>query len=70
VLATEIFITFTLTWWVVFFIVLPFGFVAQKHVEVGHAESAPATPKLRRTIKLTTWITLFLTMCYVAFLIS
>lgn len=69
-LATEIFIVFALTWWVVFFITLPFNFVHPGQVKAGHAESAPASPRLGRVLRLTTWMTFFITVCYVAFLIS
>jgi len=39
-------VVFILCWWFCFFLALPFGAQPRKNPEAGHAESAPARPRL------------------------
>ncbi len=43
-------------WWVVIFAVLPWGAQPPDKVERGHAPSAPAMPRLRAKVLVTTLI--------------
>lgn len=49
-------ITYSVCWWLVLFMVLPFGAEPEKNPEVGHVPSAPAKPNLRKKFK---WATLW-----------
>ena len=40
-------VVYVLCWWFCFFMALPFGARPLKNPEVGHAESAPANPRLK-----------------------
>ncbi len=50
----EFMVTYAMCWWLVLFMVLPYKADACKNPEVGHAPSAPANPRLRSKIALTT----------------
>ncbi len=39
-------VTFLITWWLFFFMALPFGAAPEENPEPGHVESAPAKPRL------------------------
>ncbi len=41
-------VVFTVVWWLIFFMLLPLGVSAEKHVLPGHAASAPARPRVFR----------------------
>ena len=47
-------VVYLLLWWWAFFMVLPFGNKAPDDVPVGHATSAPETPRMLRKIIITT----------------
>lgn len=40
-------VVYILCWWFCFFLALPFGAKPMENPEVGHAESAPANPRLK-----------------------
>lgn len=48
----------TITWWVVFFMTLPFGVERSTEVEPGHDPGAPRRPMLWRKALVTTLITI------------
>ena len=56
-----IIVTFVLTWWVVIFAVLPFGNAPDANPALGHAPSAPANPRIRQKLIITTIISLVIT---------
>lgn len=47
-------VTYAVCWWMVLFMVLPFGVAPESKPGEGHAPSAPANPRLRRKFKITT----------------
>jgi predicted secreted protein len=54
-------ITFVIVWWLVLFLVLPFGVRQPDQVEPGHADGAPERPRLWFKAGLTTVIAIVLT---------
>jgi len=54
-------VTFVVVWWLVLFMVLPFGAAPPEKVEPGMADSAPARPRLGIKMLITTLIALVLT---------
>ena len=42
----SIIVVFVLCWWFAFFLALPFGAKPRENPETGHAESAPAKPRI------------------------
>lgn len=58
-------VTLTCVWWVVFYMVLPFGNKVTIKPESGHADSAPTTPHLGIKIITTSLISIILTMAIV-----
>lgn len=42
----EIFLSYVIAWWMIFFMALPFGATPSEQPQQGHAESAPARPRL------------------------
>lgn len=42
----EAVITYTMVWWLFFFMALPFGARPEAHPQPGNVESAPAKPRL------------------------
>jgi predicted secreted protein len=54
-------ITFVIVWWLVLFMVLPFGAKPPNEVEPGMAPSAPERPRMALKIAVTTAIALALT---------
>jgi predicted secreted protein len=58
---TAIFI-FILIWWLVIFTVLPWGNRASDNPATGHAASAPANPRLKQKLIITTMISFTLTV--------
>ncbi len=54
-------VTFLLVWWLVLFMVLPFGARPPDQVEPGMAPSAPARPRIGLKFLITTLIALALT---------
>ena len=57
----QILVTFAVVWWLVLFMVLPFGVRPEEQPQAGHAESAPARPHLMLKFAVTTAIALALT---------
>jgi predicted secreted protein len=57
----EIAIVAVLVWWMVFFMALPFGAQPEEHPVKGHADSAPAKPRLWLKVGITTLITAVVT---------
>ncbi len=51
-------IVFVVVWWLVLFMVLPFGAAPPEQVEPGMADSAPARPRLVLKFLITTLIAL------------
>ena len=47
-------ITFLVSWWLILFMVLPFGAAPPDDVEPGHASSAPAKPRMLIKLLITT----------------
>jgi len=58
----EALVSFIIIWWMVLFMVLPWGVrpPAEGEVAAGHAASAPHQPRLWRKVLLTTGIALVL----------
>jgi len=54
-------VTFVIVWWLVLFMVLPFGASPPDEVEPGMAPSAPARPRMGLKIAITTVIAAALT---------
>lgn len=54
-------LTFVIVWWLVLFMVLPFGASPPDEIEPGTAPSAPARPRMALKILITTMIALALT---------
>lgn len=48
------FVTFLVIWWLILFMVLPFGVAPPDVVEKGHASSAPAKPRILKKLLITT----------------
>lgn len=51
---------FFVVWWVVLFMVLPFGIHIEESPEKGFATSAPKNPKLKKKFLITTALTAFI----------
>tara|TARA_Y100000588_G_scaffold14547_1_gene15583 strand:- start:364 stop:603 length:240 start_codon:yes stop_codon:yes gene_type:complete len=49
-------ITFIISWWMVFFMVLPWGVRRQDDPELGHEAGAPENPRLWLKVAVTTGI--------------
>ena len=54
-------VIFTVVWWMIFFITLPFGVTAPENIEAGHDPGAPDTPRLGIKALITTAIATILT---------
>jgi predicted secreted protein len=60
----ELGITYAVWWWLVLFMVLPFGAAPEAQPTQGHARSAPARLNLRKKLKRTTLLALIPTACF------
>ena len=49
------FITFSLIWWVMLFIILPIGIRSPEQTELGMATSAPVNPNVKKKLL---WVTI------------
>ena len=58
----EIVVTFVLTWWLVFFLALPWGNQPEDNPMVGQASSAPKNPRIKLKIWVSTGITIIITL--------
>ena len=47
-------VTYTVVWWLVFFMALPFGAQPEERPQPGNVESAPARPRLLLKAAVTT----------------
>jgi predicted secreted protein len=47
-------VTYVVTWWLLFFMALPFGVAPEEHPQRGNVESAPARPRLLLKVLVTT----------------
>ncbi len=54
-------VIFTIVWWMIFFITLPFGVTTPENPEAGHDPGAPDKPRLGIKALITTAITTILT---------
>jgi predicted secreted protein len=54
-------VVFAIVWWLVLFMVLPFGAVPPAEVEPGMATSAPAKPRLVIKMAITTLLAALIT---------
>lgn len=54
-------VVFAIVWWLVLFMVLPFGAAPPADVEPGMADSAPAKPRLLMKVAITTAIAALIT---------
>lgn len=53
-------VVFIIIWWIMLFMVLPWGVSRTKNPEAGHDHGAPARPMLVRKLLITTGITIML----------
>jgi predicted secreted protein len=51
---------FFVIWWIVLFMVLPFGIRVEENPKKGFATSAPISPKLKKKFLTTTALTAFI----------
>ncbi|MGI9436257.1 MAG: DUF1467 family protein [Geminicoccaceae bacterium] len=63
-------LTFIVIWWLVLFMVLPFGARPPEDVQPGTAKSAPAKPRMLLKMLITTLIAGFLTVAAIWFIQS
>ena len=59
--AIGIAVVFAITWWLVFFMALPFGVRTPDEPEPGHAPSAPIRPRVALKAAITTAIAVGIT---------
>ena len=55
-------VTFLVIWWLILFMVLPFGVAPPDVVEKGHASSAPAKPRILKKLLITTVLAIVVTV--------
>ena len=58
----EIIVIFVIIWWLVLFVVLPFGIQRDDDFIKGNDPGAPKNPMLKKKIYLTTIISIFLSL--------
>jgi predicted secreted protein len=63
-------ITFLVIWWLILFMVLPFGASPPEDVKQGHAASAPAKPRMLIKLLITTLLAIGATFAVQWFLQS
>jgi predicted secreted protein len=54
-------VVFTIVWWLILFMVLPFGAAPPDQVEPGMATSAPAKPRMAIKLAITTFLAALVT---------
>lgn len=54
----ELFMIYAVSWWMVLFMVLPWGVKTAEKPEPGHAASAPVNPRLKRKLLITSLLAL------------
>ena len=52
---------YVLVWWIVIFCILPYGNTAHQDKGLGHAGSAPANPRMKQKLWITTIVSLVVT---------
>lgn len=57
-------VSFTVFWWIIFFISLPIGIISDNNPEKGHFYGAPKNPNVLKKIIFTTIISLILTLIF------
>lgn len=62
--AFTVLLVFLFTWWLVLFIVLPFGVDRNENPEKGHNTGAPSNPWLKRKIIITTAVAILLVFLF------
>jgi len=60
-LSFDFVIIFVILWWIVLFIMLPFGIEKEKDTELGNDPGAPKNPMIKKKIFHTTIITFIVT---------
>jgi predicted secreted protein len=63
-------LTYVVVWWLVLFMVLPFGAAPAEDVQPGHASSAPEKPRMLIKLLITTVIAAGVTAAITALLHS
>ncbi len=58
----EIIVIFVVIWWLVLFMVLPFGIQKDDEIVGGNDPGAPKNPMLKKKIILTSFISFFLSI--------
>ncbi len=58
----EIIVIFVIIWWLVLFVVLPFGIQRDENSIKGNDPGAPKNPMLKKKIYFTTIISIFLSI--------
>ena len=58
----EIIVIFVIIWWLVLFVVLPFGIQRDENLIMGNDPGAPKNPMLKKKIYFTTIISIFLSI--------
>ena len=58
----EVIVIFVIIWWLVLFVVLPFGIQRDENSIKGNDPGAPKNPMLKKKIYLTTLISIFLSI--------
>lgn len=53
-------VVFSIIWWTVLFIVLPFGVKTSASPKKGHADSAPINPQIGKKFLITTLLSIIL----------
>lgn len=53
-------VVYTMIWWIVFFMVLPWGAHPEKNIRLGNASSAPKNPRLLLKFLVTTFLSTLL----------
>ena len=66
----EVVISYVIAWWLVFFMALPFGAAPPEQVARGHADSAPAQPRLWTKVAVTSVIAALLVYAFSWFVTS
>lgn len=59
--------TYLVVWWIVIFMVLPFGVKPPEEVEKGHSTGAPAVPHLGKKALATTVLSAIITFLFFYF---
>ncbi len=61
----EFLVIYLILWWLVFFVILPFGIEREGEVKFGNDPGAPKKPMLKKKVFISSIVTLFLTILIV-----